>query len=571
MDIILDENFEEDSKCGADVFFKGVTCIERKNPQITFSVKDCINNVYVDVNIPRTAMEPSNVERAIAINNGVCEDAKSICRNLLKRYNSALKDGTLHIRYLHTRLGWHIVDNETVFYGDSIVCKDNAVISSYCGNIDVKPVGDIMNVINMIKNKIIGVQGWSKLEAVIAFGVGAIVLAYANIEWNTSFNNILLHLVGGSTTGKSTALILFSGLGCNPDPKLGFWISHASTEGSIIKRIGNNNGYPVAIDEISAGTRKEYDSFVYTIGNGEEKDRLKPGGIGLQDSVTFQTAVLSSGEVSLLKKCSKNEGIRARCIEFANVYWTESKQQSIAIKECMKSNHGLVAPMVAKELIANGDKWKERWEFWRKKVDAKISKDKICLSIGGRVADYVALFTLAAEIANVVLDIELNVNEIFKFCYEYIIIANEEEANLAVRAYSAIVEYISRNRDRFADATFFGGSRSMYDDVTLDTNQDGFYHNVRRKTINGNVYDMVYVFRMGAMENILADAGFADAKVSLFKLREAGYLKTKDNNRNTYSYTINGSTQKCIAVYFRDETMDGCSFDDGRINPFMAL
>ena len=74
--------------------------------------------------------------------------------------------------------------------------------------------------------------------------------------------------------------------------------------------------------------------------------------------------------------------------------------QAEAINECVHSNYGLVTPLVAKELLENSDKWKARWEYWRNKVEARIEKQQITLSIGGRIADYVALFTLSAEILN---------------------------------------------------------------------------------------------------------------------------------------------------------------------------
>lgn len=53
--------------------------------------------------------------------------------------------------------------------------------------------------------------------------------------------------------------------------KKGYWHTYTSTEGSLIKRIGNNEGLPVVIDEISGVTKKQLDSFVYSIGNGEER------------------------------------------------------------------------------------------------------------------------------------------------------------------------------------------------------------------------------------------------------------------------------------------------------------
>ncbi len=416
---------------------------------------------------------------------------------------------------------------------------------------------------NMIKCYIIGVEGWSKLEAMLAFGVGATVLAFANKMWGTYLNNFLLHMFGGSSNGKTTSMSLFVGLGANPEKKKGLRLTYVSTENSIIKKIGNNNGFPVGIDELSAKTSREMDCFVYTVGNGEEKDRLMAGGAKFQDSATFESVFLSNGEVSIIKKCSKNEGIRARCIEFGNVQWTESKVQAEAINKCVHSNYGLVTPLVAKELLENSDKWKKRWEYWRNKVEARIEKQQITLSIGGRIADYVALFTLSAEILNKVLGIELDVSKIYQFCYLHIIISNVQEADMARNAYTAIIEYISNHKEKFADACYGCGYRKMSDDLTLGSDMDGFFYYLKKSAvINGKKYDMVYVFRGNILENILIDAGFTETKVVLHQLNKGGYLKTKGGRNNAHPYTVNGSTLYLYGVFFKDDTMNAVHFDE---------
>lgn len=391
------------------------------------------------------------------------------------------------------------------------------------------------------------------------------MLPYVNQEWNYSLDNKLLHLVGGSTTGKTTALVLFSGLGSNPNPKKGYWINFASTDGSIIKRIGYNYGYPVVIDELSMGGKKEYDAFVYTIGNGDEKDRLKPGGTGLQESVTYQIIVLSSGEESLYRKCSKKEGIRVRCVEFSNVKWTKSKEQSEAIKECMKMNHALVTEKVAQELLDHNEKWRERWKFWQRRVTKMFLKNKVRLAIEGRIADYVVLFALSAEIANEVLNIKLNLEAIFNFCYKHIIVANLSEANMAESGYAAIVEYISNHPDKFADGTFYGGVVSTTNNIILSEEMDGCLIEAKNgRTINGEVYDLMYIFRRGAIEDILMNAGFSEPKVVLNKLREEKYLKVKDKVRNTHPCTINGQEQNCVVVYLKDQRYKAFQLPNGR-------
>lgn len=547
-----------------DVIFTGISVMEGVNPSVNFMIFDCISKKVVEISIPRVSMTPKEVQKQIVSRNGICDDdiAKEICDNLINSYNQELRKQDLCVKRYHSFLGWQIMDGIAACLLYKAI-SNGSIDSTYNGKVDIKPVGDINEFVRVIKEEITSLEEWCKLEAIISFSVGSIILSYANRVWKESINTFIIHLFGGSTSGKSTALKLFLSLASNPEKKKGFWMSYASTAGSLIKRMGNLFGIPVVIDEISSGTKKEMDDFVYTVGNGEEKDRLTAGGTKLQDSATFEMVVLSNGEVSLLKKCSKNEGIRVRCIELANQNWTISKEQSETLQRCVSENYGLVIPLIAEELIKNDARWRDRWEYLKKKVREKIDSDGIKCSIRYRIADYVALFTLAAEITNAVLDLELHIDKIFKFCYEHIIIANDEEANMSVRAYDAIVEYISSHKNDFADAGFFGGARTQFNDVELGTDKVGFFHNIRRKIVNGKECDNVYVFRRGLLESILSEAGFSETKVTLHKLRQDGYLKTKDKKRDTYPYKINGSVQQCIAVYFRDETMDANnSFDD---------
>lgn len=537
-----------------DVKFTGISVTDGKSPSINFDVMDCINAKIVGLSILRTDLTPRNLENLIASNNGICEDPEEICNFLLKNYNSNLKTRHFPIDRYHTQLGWKEIDGEPIYLGQNIISDDETILSEYSGKLDLKPRGNIENVVTMLNEEIIGTKEWSKLEAVLSAAVGSLLLSFANHFWNSDLNNVILHLFGGSSNGKSTALSLFASVATNPEKKKGYWLIFASTEGSLVKRIGNNEGLPVVIDELSGVTKKELDGFVYTIGNGEEKDRLKPGGNGLQESAVFQTVVLSSGEISLLKKCTQNEGLRARCFEFANEQWTYSKSQAVHIKSCLSKNYGLIAPMIAKELIHNSNRWRQRLNFYRRKVEKEIKERNITCSIKDRVGEYVALFTLAGEVTNATLNISLSIDKIFDFFFTHIVVANDEEANMVRNAYYALLKYISENAELFAECGYIGGSRSILNTFSIDAEKEGLYYGIRQRIIDNKEYDMVYVFRPGKAESILTDSGFAETKVALFKMRKEGLLKTKDPARNTYTYNINGVDVNCIAIYYQDNS-----------------
>lgn len=536
-----------------DIEFRGVSKIEGKSPEIKFAIYDCINDKQVELSIARTNLTAHNLDKLISLNNGICEEPEEICNFLLKSYNSCLKTRQFPIEIYHIQVGWKEIDGKPIYFGQNVISDNETLQSEYSGKLDLKPSGDIKEVIDMLNCEIIATQEWSKLEAILCAAVGSLILSYANHFWDSDLNNVILHLFGGSSNGKSTALTLFVSVATNPQKKKGYWNTYTSTEGSLIKKIGNNEGLPVVIDEISGATKKQLDSFVYSIGNGEEKDKLKPGGNELQESAVFQTVVLSSGELSLLKKCTQNEGLRARCFEFANEQWTYSKPQAVHIKSCLRKNYGLIAPMIARELIHNSNQWRRRFEYYRERVEHEIEKRNITCSIKDRVGEYVALFTLAGEMINVTLNVSLDIDKVYDFFFTNIVVANDEEANMGKNAYYTIMKYVSEHRDSFADAGFCGGTRSQFNTFDLDADKDGFIYGCRNHIVDDKVYNNIVVFRSGRIESVLSEAGFSETKVALYKLRQSKLIKTKDANRNTYPYVINGTEVNCVAVYFEDK------------------
>lgn len=536
-----------------DIEFRGVSKIEGKSPEIKFAIYDCINDKQVELSIARTNLTAHNLDKLISLNNGICEEPEEICNFLLKSYNSCLKTRQFPIKTYHIQVGWKEIDGKPIYLGQNVISDNETLQSEYSGKLDLKPSGDIKEVIDMLNCEIIATQEWSKLEAILCAAVGSLILSYANHFWDSDLNNVILHLFGGSSNGKSTALTLFVSVATNPQKKKGYWNTYTSTEGSLIKKIGNNEGLPVVIDEISGATKKQLDSFVYSIGNGEEKDKLKPGGNELQESAVFQMVVLSSGELSLLKKCTQNEGLRARCFEFANEQWTYSKPQALHIKSCLRKNYGLIAPMIARELIHNSNHWRERLEFYRERVEQEIEKRNITCSIKDRVGEYVALFTLAGEVINGTLNVSLDIDKVYEFFFTNIVVANDQEANMGKNAYYTIMKYVSEHRDSFADAGFCGGTRSQFNTFDLEADKDGFIYGCRNHIVDDKVYNNIVVFRSGRIESVLSEAGFSETKVALYKLRQSKLIKTKDANRNTYPYVINGTEVNCVAVYFEDK------------------
>lgn len=537
--------------------------IEDGGTLVSLKVKNYIGKKDKNVIVRLSDLSPKSLRKIILDNGGICKKEKYEFNTLLKNYEKGIKNGLIPVKWLHMELGWHEIEGKLVYYFDNAISEDDSVESEYNGTISLKSEnGDITELTTMIMTWIEKTEEWSPLEAVIAFSVGAIVLPYINKCWYKRLDNPILHLVGDSTNGKTTSLELFTGLASSPEKNAkGFRLIHDSTNTSIIMRFEGIEGIPVSIDEMKKGKKGAYSELIYTIGNGSSPEKAKAGGLKIKESKPFTSVVMSSGEASLLSLCGNTTGLTVRCFEFFNVQWTESKAQALAISECVAKNYGLVPPLVAKELLTNGKQWQNRWDEISNDVQKKIETDRLGGSIVERITSYVVLFTLAAEIANHVLGVNLNVEEISKFCYDYLIIATADDTNLGYRAYDYLMNHLFEHPEAYINDEF--GGRGQWNDYYLEPGQIGIIREAGKKHLIGDeVYDKVIIFKRNYFENLLREGNF-EQKVAIRRLNEAKYLNARDISHPLFpkKVSINNVSCDCYALYFRNDEF-GESIDD---------
>lgn len=299
------------------VSIDSVIVLNGGTPAITLRIENRFSREihYEVVNLEDLTV--STLRKCAMKNGGMVNDWKRLFDTLMHEIKLYDKYDHVKIVHGHTRLGWYKQANGIVFYHQDMISSDEES-SKYMGELDIEQKGSMDNIVEMIEKWILSTQEWSPLEAVLAFSAAAIVLPFANLVFGKNMNNLVLHLVGNSTTGKSTSLRLHLALASNPyNERYGFWLNHQSSLASLIRRIGENHGISISIDELSSASKKEYTDFIYALGNGEEKDRLKAGGTALSDSAKFSTIILSSGEVSVLEKSANNEGSEHDAQSFA--------------------------------------------------------------------------------------------------------------------------------------------------------------------------------------------------------------------------------------------------------------
>jgi putative DNA primase/helicase len=105
------------------------------------------------------------------------------------------------------------------------------------------------------------------------------------------------HFVGGSSTGKTTALHLAGSI-LGGGGKTGFLQSWRSTSNGLESVAEAHNDLTLILDELSQCDAREAGEVAYMLANGQGKNRSKVAG-GLRRKSTWRLLFLSAGEISL--------------------------------------------------------------------------------------------------------------------------------------------------------------------------------------------------------------------------------------------------------------------------------
>ena len=268
------------------------------------------------------------------------------------------------ISNVHSELGFAKYNNKYIYK----LYKAIGVESQYVGNYKIEPKGSKEEYKKMLREE---VQGRCELEFVTATSLSALVLGY--IGERVGVDSSIVHLVGNSTTGKSTALKLGISLFANPDSKVnGLFGTYNGTNNALLKKLNGLKGVPYALDEISMSYTQNFTNFVYGLANGTDKERLNKDS-ELKKKGVWLTTILSNGEKSLIGSSNKNAGVQIRVIEASNVTWTRDAENAEKINRVIQQNYGHIGFEFAEHIMKRKkDQLVKQFEISRDEIYKKM-------------------------------------------------------------------------------------------------------------------------------------------------------------------------------------------------------
>lgn len=406
----------------------------------------------------------------------------------------------------YSKIGWFLLKEDDtekyVFRTDKILTDNqNADLNEkykYVGGIDFKESLSVENYHNEL-NKLLTTGG--TMFAIVAGLSSALVSLFSH---KSHINNLLIHIFGDSSTGKSSFLRL--ALSCWGNPfKAPLANNYNTTTNAMFSILSNNFGVAVGFDEASC-SYINFSNLIYNLDSGRDKSRCNSSSY-LKSSKEWRTTIISTSEESLISKSKRNNGIKVRCLEFFNLQITTDSEHSNKIYSFSSENYGVLGIEFIHYLYKlNKDVIYKDYLRTKEELINKITQKT---NLTDRLADLYAILLLTATYAKALkINIDLKYIEsiLLKHHNDMIVETNNEE-----HLYRKITEYIYNNNIRFPYSS----------DIFNSYNCEGY--------IQGN---SIYICE-STFEKILKDNGYSDTRVIVKKLYDKGFL---DKNKDRYLF-----------------------------------
>ncbi|MFH5834458.1 DUF927 domain-containing protein [Proteiniclasticum sp. C24MP] len=444
------------------------------------------------------------------------------------------------IQFIHDRVGFFVINGERCYLHDQAYSKSGVIKSSYCGNLEISPKGSVDGELKLVKDEVLG---WIPLECAWTLGFAAPILCL--LRDMIALDNCIIHSYGASSSGKSTSSLLSISMFGMPSKNCssGLYGSWASTANALVGRAAHIMGVPMVFDEAGILDRRVYGKIIYQFSQGLDKTRLTADST-LREKARFSSLFISNGENALLNDSNRNNGLKVRVLQFANVVWTKDSRNSTQITERLMDNYGNSGCHFVKSILKYSDddlllQFKEAKEHVMKSL-VKID------NFSSRSSDKIAVIYLTAKLINKVFGIGLDEEGILRF----LIKADESQVecrNLGYQAYTAVKESITSNMNKF-----------VFKDNSLGhqifSAQSDYAELPRNEIIGRIITDSskvpteAWILR-SKLDKILSQAGFADADVVLSEWRDKGIIDT-DKQKFTRKRSLyhNGDTVRVVIL-----------------------
>lgn len=502
------------------------------------------SNVYETKEVPLDELLDKN--KIVKLATYGVDVSSNNAQKLLYHTNNELR----HARLTSTSAvcGIAYKDNKAYFVGADTIAKEgvtNAI--EYNGQLALDKAGCLDICEEMLDKHIFTSV---PMQVMFALGLSAPLVAYVGDSMNVT--NIIAHISGDSTTGKSTALKFVASLfgsGKGDSKHTGLFGSWNMTENAMMNILSDNNGVPYTMDEAGMKKNKNFASIIYRLAEGRDKSRMNYIERS-SERKEWSTTIISSGEILLDDKSDQSSGQSVRVLAFNNVKWTDSAIHSDNILSVVQDNYGHIGYVFVQQMLKI-NKGKIRKAMKNEKEC--IMKQLHCGAFNSRTADVLSIIICAAKIAKKKYN-KLNVKHIREFLVKYVNETRSDSNALGERAYQVIQAEIARQTNKIEVASSNG--KKMLKKVACSE----VFGRARVKNTDGSVthslndgndsieYEWVAIPEV-KLNDLLHDNGFLNPQVVYAQWAKQKHIVLDGHNNYIHKIKIgNVGAVKCIKV-----------------------
>ena len=452
---------------------------------------------------------------------------------------------------VYSHLGWiHVpMQDETgAIIGSQLHYRANRLLGGCCAKYDgpysVTPMGSFDTWRDMVITQVIG---HTPLELILLASLSAVVNGL--IGPVTTGESPIFHACGTSGCGKTTALYAACSVYGVPYEgekrhanKMGeitvnrsIYGSWGATENATTAQCCGNMGAAIILNELGKFDGKDMSRICYNLSEGTDKTRLDQR-MSAYTSEGYITSIISSGEVSLLDRCtSKVTGLQIRVMEIPDKL-TDNANQARIIKDVSRNNNGWAGPALAQYILDNGglNMVLAIFQGYCQSLPAQLPNNTTTARF---IEKFVALVMTTAELASKALNLPFDTAGILQYFVEHETI-NGNTRNVLADSYKVVIDACSSNKTSFfrkgeADPLVKSYGRITYPNTILP---------------DGRVVIEQYEIRRSFMEEILSKNNFPNPKACYDEWTSMGVLD-RDKDRPTRSRKIDAASDKSEDVF----------------------
>lgn len=377
------------------------------------------------------------------------------------------------------------------------------------------------------------VKGNLLLELAVVFAASSLVTAFLKTRHEVEFAGTIFSFMGNSSTGKSTAAALAVSIAGNPTKGSNtLFRSWNGTRNALEGYLSSNFGVPIVLDELSAATFKDTTGLLYSLAEGQGRQRSNIDG-NVKALKNWGTTVISTAEHSILNDSARNDGLNVRTIEISEAF-TTSADNADAIKRATSVNYGHIMPLVAEYLLKREDeviKWFHAEHDWFKNQLKNETSNT-----GIRMFKRYAVIATSARIFERVIAVPIDIDVVREYLVSYHL-ESVSERSLQAKSIEVIVQFVAQNRGKFSE------------DAKLSTMIEN-YGLIELKEDHIQVKMLKNVFK-----NMLEEHQFQDVNNVIDALRDKGYMQS-DRNRKTTKRSVKDAQGKTKSIVFYHLKLD---------------